>query len=103
MIGIHTEEIADIKVIEVIMSEITLSVSTAVMSSQSAESKLSQAIQQSNKGQQEPATSGIASQKKSSASISEQDNQKRVDPTAEASRNNQGQLQGGGILVDNQA
>lgn len=103
MIGIHTEEIADIKVIEVIMSEITLSVSTAVMSSQSADSKLSQATQQSNKGQQEPATSGIASQKESSASKSEQANQKRVDPTAEASRNNQGQLQGGGILVDNQA
>ena len=103
MNGIHTEEIADIKVIKVIMSEVTLSVSTAVMSSQSADSKLSQATQQSNKGQQEPATSETASQKESSASKSEQANQKRVNPTAEASRNNQGQLQGGGILVDNQA
>ena len=82
------------------MSEIMLSVSTAVMSNQSADSKLSQAIHQSNDGQQKSITK---SQKQFSASKPESAIQKRSSTQVENDRNHQTQLKGGGVLVNNQA
>ena len=84
------------------MSEIMLSVSTAVMSNQSASSKLSQAIHQSNSGQQKSATS-TKSQNQPSASKPESSIQKKSSTQVETDRNHQTQLKGGGILVNNQA
>ena len=81
------------------MSEIMLSVSTAVMSNQSADNKLSQAIHQSNDGQQKSITK---SQKQFSASKPESAIQKKSSTQVETDRNHQTQLKGGGILVNNQ-
>ena len=81
------------------MSEIMLSVSTAVMSNQSADNKLSQAIHQSNDGQQKSITK---SQKQFSASKPESAIQKKSSTQVETDRNHQTQLKGGGVLVNNQ-
>ena len=85
------------------MPEIMLSVSTAVMSNQSAGNKLSQAMHQSNNGQQKSAASITKSQKQSSASKPESAIQKRSSKQVETDRNHQTQLKGGGVLVNNQA
>ena len=85
------------------MSEIMLSVSTAVMSNQSDDNKLSQAIHQSNNGQQKSATPITKSQKQFSASKPESAIQKRSSTQVENDRNHQTQLKGGGVLVNNQA
>ena len=79
------------------MSEITLSTSTAVMSGQSADAKLSQATQQSTQEVKSKTETTGQAQK------ANQGEQQKVNLTAEANRNSQGQLQGGGIVVNNQA
>ena len=81
------------------MPEIMLSVSTAVMSNQSADNKLSQAIHQSNDGQQKSITK---SQKQFSASKPESAIQKKSSTQVETDSNHQTQLKGGGVLVNNQ-
>ena len=87
------------------MSELTLSTSTAVMSGQSADAKLSQATQQSNQAGKEQATQEVKDKTETTGQTqkADQGGQQKVNPTDEANRNNQGQLQGEGILVNNQA
>ena len=87
------------------MSELTLSTSTAVMSGQSADAKLSQATQQPSQAEKEQATQGVENKTEttSQAQKADQGGQQKANPAAEANRNSQGQLQGGGILVNNQA